>query len=52
MAKFLGTGFPVAAVVGSGVMADRLSGGNVALALLANTIVYPAWAWAGLSGVA
>ena len=27
----------VAAVVGSGIMADRLSGGNAALALLANT---------------
>ena len=37
-AEFLGTGFLVAAVVGSGVMAERLSGGNVALALLANTI--------------
>jgi len=28
----------VAAVVGSGIMAERLAGGNVALALLANTI--------------
>lgn len=37
-AEFLGTGFLVAAVVGSGIMAERLSGGNVALALLANTI--------------
>jgi glycerol uptake facilitator-like aquaporin len=37
-AEFMGTGFLVAAVVGSGVMAERLSGGNVALALLANTI--------------
>ena len=37
-AEFLGTAFLVAAVVGSGVMAERLSGGNVALALLANTI--------------
>jgi glycerol uptake facilitator-like aquaporin len=37
-AEFVGTGFLVAAVVGSGVMAERLSGGNVALALLANTI--------------
>jgi len=36
--EFIGTGFLVAAVVGSGVMAERLSGGNVALALLANTI--------------
>lgn len=38
VAEFLGTGFLVAAVVGSGIMAERLSGGNVALALLANTI--------------
>jgi len=37
-AEFLGTGFLVAAVVGSGIMAERLAGGNVALALLANTL--------------
>lgn len=37
-AEFLGTLLLVAAVVGSGIMAERLSGGNVALALLANTI--------------
>src|SRR5712675_461596 len=37
-AELLGTAFLVAAVVGSGVMAERLSGGNVAIALLANTI--------------
>src|SRR6266700_2099140 len=37
-AEFLGTAFLVAAVVGSGIMAERLSGGNVALALLTNTI--------------
>ncbi len=37
-AEFFGTFFLVAAVVGSGIMAERLSGGNVALALLANTI--------------
>jgi glycerol uptake facilitator-like aquaporin len=37
-AEFLGTAFLVAAVVGSGIMAERLSGGNIALALLANTI--------------
>ena len=38
VAEFLGTAFLVAAVVGSGVMGERLSGGNVALALLTNTI--------------
>jgi glycerol uptake facilitator-like aquaporin len=37
-AEFLGTGFLVAAVVGSGIMGERLSGGNAAIALLANTI--------------
>lgn len=37
-AEFLGTLLLVAAVVGSGIMAERLSGGSVALALLANTI--------------
>jgi glycerol uptake facilitator-like aquaporin len=37
-AEFAGTAFLVAAVVGSGVMAEKLSGGNTALALLANTI--------------
>jgi glycerol uptake facilitator-like aquaporin len=36
--EFLGTGFLVAAVVGSGIMGERLSAGNVAIALLANTI--------------
>ena len=38
VAEFLGTSFLVAAVVGSGIMAERLSGGNTAIALLANTI--------------
>src|ERR1700732_845186 len=37
-AEFLGTGFLVAAVVGSGIMGERLANGNVALALLANPI--------------
>jgi len=37
-AEFLGTAFLVAAVIGSGIMAERLSNGSVALALLANTI--------------
>jgi glycerol uptake facilitator-like aquaporin len=38
VAEFLGTGFLVAAVVGSGIMGERLAAGNVAIALLANTI--------------
>jgi len=37
-AEFLGTVFLVATVIGSGIMAERLAGGNVALALLANTV--------------
>jgi glycerol uptake facilitator-like aquaporin len=37
-AEALGTAFLLAAVVGSGIMAQRLSGGNGALALLCNTI--------------
>ena len=37
--EFLGTGFLVAAVVGSGIMGEKLAAGNVAIALLANTIV-------------
>jgi len=37
-AEFIGTGFLVAAVVGSGIMGERLSGGNTAIALLANTL--------------
>jgi glycerol uptake facilitator-like aquaporin len=37
-AEFLGTAFLVAAVVGSGIMGERLAGGNVAIALLANTL--------------
>jgi glycerol uptake facilitator-like aquaporin len=36
-AEALGTGLLVAMVVGSGIMAERLSGGNVAVALLANS---------------
>src|SRR5580658_1240440 len=38
VAEYLGTLFLVATVVGSGIMAERLAAGNVALALLANTI--------------
>ncbi len=37
-AEFLGTAFLLAAVVGSGIMAKSLAGGNDALALLCNTI--------------
>jgi glycerol uptake facilitator-like aquaporin/protein-tyrosine-phosphatase len=38
VAECLGTAFLLAAVVGSGIMAQRLAGGNDALALLCNTL--------------
>jgi glycerol uptake facilitator-like aquaporin len=38
VAEFLGTAFLVATVIGSGVMGEKLANGNVALALLANTL--------------
>jgi glycerol uptake facilitator-like aquaporin len=37
-AEVLGTAFLLATVIGSGIMAERLAGGNMALALLGNTI--------------
>jgi glycerol uptake facilitator-like aquaporin len=37
-AEAIGTALLLATVVGSGIMAERLAGGNVALALLANTM--------------
>lgn len=38
VAEFLGTALLLMAVVGSGIMGDRLAGGNVAIALLANAL--------------
>src|SRR4029078_9425431 len=38
VAEALGTFFLLAAVVGSGIMAERMANGNTALALLANTV--------------
>jgi len=37
-AEFFGTAFLLMAVVGSGIMGEQLAGGNVAIALLANTL--------------
>ncbi len=37
-AEALGTAFLLATVIGSGIMGERLCGGNVAIALLANTL--------------
>src|ERR1700693_5253561 len=56
VAEFFGTSFLVASVIGSGIMGDRLSGGNVAIALLANTLATGAalvaliFAFGGVSG--
>jgi glycerol uptake facilitator-like aquaporin len=38
-AEFLGTAALLCAVIGSGIMAEQLAGGNIAVALLANTLV-------------
>ncbi|MFT3733577.1 MAG: MIP/aquaporin family protein [Rhodocyclaceae bacterium] len=38
LAELLGTMLLLAVVIGSGIMAERLAGGNVAIALLANTL--------------
>jgi glycerol uptake facilitator-like aquaporin len=37
-AEFVGTALLLAAIVGSGIMGERLAGGNIAVALLANSI--------------
>jgi glycerol uptake facilitator-like aquaporin len=37
-AEAIGTAFLLASVIGSGIMGERLAGGNIAVALLANTI--------------
>lgn len=38
LSEFLGTALLLAVVIGSGIMGERLAGGNVAVALLANTL--------------
>jgi glycerol uptake facilitator-like aquaporin len=38
VAEFVGTALLLAAVVGSGIMGERLANGNIAVALLANTV--------------
>src|SRR5262245_8610064 len=38
VSEAIGTAFLLATVIGSGIMGERLSGGNVAIALLANTL--------------
>jgi len=44
-AEGIGTAFLVAVVVGSGIMGERLAGGNVAIALLANSIATGCGLW-------
>src|SRR3954464_9378963 len=46
-AESLGTALLLACVVGSGIMGERLAGGNIAIALLANTLA----TGAGLSAI-
>src|SRR5687767_10572825 len=54
--EFLGTAALLAIIVGSGIMAERLAGGNAAVALLANSIAIFAglfvliYAFAAISG--
>jgi glycerol uptake facilitator-like aquaporin len=56
VAEALGSAFLLAVVVGSGIMGERLSGGNVALALLGNTLATGAalvvliWVFGPISG--
>ncbi|MEZ5346393.1 MAG: MIP/aquaporin family protein [Pyrinomonadaceae bacterium] len=55
-AEFIGTAGLLAAVVGSGIMGENLAAGNVAIALLANTIatgaalVFLIWGFIDISG--
>jgi glycerol uptake facilitator-like aquaporin len=44
-AEAVGTGFLLVVVVGSGIMGERLAGGNVAIALLANSIATGCGLW-------
>ena len=46
-AEAVGTMLLLTAVVGSGIMGDRLSGGNAALALLANSVATGAAEFSG-----
>jgi glycerol uptake facilitator-like aquaporin len=38
VAEGVGTALLLAAIVGSGIMAERLAGGNIAIALLCNSL--------------
>ena len=45
VSEAVGTAFLLSAVVGSGIMGERLAGGNVAIALLANTLATGRCLW-------
>jgi glycerol uptake facilitator-like aquaporin len=48
LAEALGTAILVATVVGSGIMAEPLAGGNQAIALLGNTLPMALFWWCSL----
>lgn len=50
-AEFIGTALLLATIVGSGVMGERLAGGNTAIALLANAIATGAMLYALISAL-
>ena len=50
-AEFVGTALLLATVVGSGIMGERLSGGNAAIALLANALATGAVLYALISAM-
>src|SRR5271154_3223263 len=52
VAEALGTALLLATIVGSGIMGERLAGGNTAIALLANTIATGAILFALISAFA
>jgi glycerol uptake facilitator-like aquaporin len=49
LAEFVGTAGLLAVVIGSGIMAERLSGGNAAVALLGNTLATVCGLWVLIS---
>jgi len=48
-AEAVGTGLLLAIVVGSGIMGERLAGGNAAIALLANSVATGAGLYQGFT---
>lgn len=52
LSEFIGTAALLCAVIGSGIMAEALSGGNNGVALLANTlfVLFARWLWPDQTG--